>query len=1067
MKRVLNVPLARYYSHYRNSAGIYHLQDDIRTQVFKRSIKHEEPSDKNTALKVAPKPEKRYKKKEVKEVRDTKEMKAKRDINQIKRELEKISLQHLADNGLLNQKTSVPEHLDIEIPPILGNSLDEHFQKIGKLMCEPYLDICNEFLAFKPTKFSEFKYPIQMQSGWTKYTPDKAPEKVDFPTDKAIVFDVETLPLETEFAIMATAVSADAWYVWLSPWILRETDNSRQLVPLGTHEQVVIGHYVGFDRKRVLEEYSLIESKKWFMDTMSFHIAINGMCNQQRLTYLELQSLLKEPEKNSAKIAKLKKRDPWLEKTSRNGLDDCVKFYLNTELSKATRNIIMETRREQIRPNLLRMLIFYCSNDTYYTKLVFDEVFPVFLKKNPHPVSIGSLRFLSQLFLPITEDWCEYVDTCDEYYDQMQGFVSKNLEKLAVEASQIKDMETVKANPWFRQLDWTVKPIRYTKGTEKTPPRMVKNQKLPGMPQWFKDIHPGKELKLTPRTRTSVLLLQLTFDNNPFVWSDKHGWCFNAPNESEKQYLSENLTKVTDLEDVDIEPDTCLFKLPHPNGSKSRCTNPFAKFYTSYFDSGEINSSNKLAADALAMNSECTYWIASRQRIQNQMAVFQKDLPTDIGVEGLILPRVAPTGTVTRRAVEDTWLTASNAKKNRLGSELKSKIQAPPGYSIVGADVDSEELWIASVVGDSLFNIHGGTALGWMTLEGDKEHGTDLHSKSAKILGISRNEAKIFNYGRIYGAGETSASRNLKQFNKTITQADADAKAKDLYSATRGSRIKSKNFALKTFLAGGSESVIYNQLELLANQQQQRTPILGSEITAALANENTTTMSLQRTRVNWTIQSSGVDYLHLLIASMFYLTKVYDIKVRLMLTVHDEVRFLTKDEDKYRAALALQISNLWTRSLFCEQLGFDNIPANIAFFSLVDIDKVLRKEVNDACITPSQPIPLNSGVALSISQLLEKCRSLGPANTEVIKRFDAEKAVERRPLLESIKIPHLLSYAEAQISTPRRAYDLDSSANYKSSRMQFLKPRNMLKFRSRNSFKVNAFPPRRMNLSRN
>jgi hypothetical protein len=37
---------------------------------------------------------------------------------------------------------------------------------------------------------------------------------------------------------------------------------------------------------------------------------------------------------------------------------------------------------------------------------------------------------------------------------------------------------------------------------------------------------------------------------------------------------------------------------------------------------------------------------------------------------------------------------------------------------MVGADVDSQELWIASVIGDAHFaGQHGCTALGWMTLQ--------------------------------------------------------------------------------------------------------------------------------------------------------------------------------------------------------------------------------------------------------------------------------------------------------------------------------------------------------------
>ncbi len=44
----------------------------------------------------------------------------------------------------------------------------------------------------------------------------------------------------------------------------------------------------------------------------------------------------------------------------------------------------------------------------------------------------------------------------------------------------------------------------------------------------------------------------------------------------------------------------------------------------------------------------------------------------------------------------------------RVGSELKAMVQSPPGYHFVGADVDSQELWIAAVLGDAHFaGIHG------------------------------------------------------------------------------------------------------------------------------------------------------------------------------------------------------------------------------------------------------------------------------------------------------------------------------------------------------------------------
>lgn len=67
-----------------------------------------------------------------------------------------------------------------------------------------------------------------------------------------------------------------------------------------------------------------------------------------------------------------------------------------------------------------------------------------------------------------------------------------------------------------------------------------------------------------------------------------------------------------------------------------------------------------------------------------------------------------------------------------------------PGYTFVGADVDSQELWIAAVLGDAYFSgEHGATALGWMTLQGKKSDGSDMHSRTANTAGISRDHAKV------------------------------------------------------------------------------------------------------------------------------------------------------------------------------------------------------------------------------------------------------------------------------------------------------------------------------------
>jgi DNA polymerase gamma 1 len=75
---------------------------------------------------------------------------------------------------------------------------------------------------------------------------------------------------------------------------------------------------------------------------------------------------------------------------------------------------------------------------------------------------------------------------------------------------------------------------------------------------------------------------------------------------------------------------------------------------------------------------------------------------------------------------------------------------------------------------------------------------------------------------------------------------------------------------------------------------------------------------------------------------------------------------------RYRAALALQIANLWTRNLFAFKLGMEDIPQGVAFLSVIDVDRVLRKEVEMPCITPSHPHLIPPRESLGIGNILEK-----------------------------------------------------------------------------------------------
>src|SRR6202000_1828659 len=176
----------------------------------------------------------------------------------------------------------------------------------------------------------------------------------------------------------------------------------------------------------------------------------------------------------------------------------------------------------------------------------------------------------------------------------------------------------------------------------------------------------------------------------------------------------------------------------------------------------------------------------------------------------------------------------------------------------------------------------------------------------------------------------------------------------------------------RSFWRGGSESYVFNKLEDFAEEDYPRTPVLGAGITEALMRRYLTKGGFLPSRINWAIQSSGVDYLHLLIVSMDYLIRRYSLTARLAITVHDEIRYLVAEKDKYRAAMALQVANVWTRAMFSSQLGINDLPQACAYFSAVDIDHVLRKEVDLDCVTPSHPNKIPPGESLDMVQLLSK-----------------------------------------------------------------------------------------------
>ncbi|CAL7936950.1 unnamed protein product [Xylocopa violacea] len=1051
----------------------------------------------------------------------------------------------LLSYGIKTEDASRQPNVDINIPPLEGDNIEEHFYNIGAAQIKPYVKLLKDIMKDIPKMPSKW----MLNEGWTRYTSDGI-ERVDHPLEDAIIFDVEVCVKEGPLPTLATAVTNRAWYGWVSKSLINglsrnfegkqftmdelipmestATEHGEKLNILHKKPKILVGHNVSFDRSKIKEQYWLKRTGLRFIDTMSLHVCISGINSYQR-TILNSKKCTKE---------KLDLQTY----TSLNSLAEIYKFYCGSEMDKNIQNVFVNGTLADIKKDF-EALMTYCANDVIATHNVLLQLFPIFEERFPHPCTLAGMLELSTAYLPINSNWQRYINESESTFEDLNYETKNILANRANAVCELMHNEKYKEDLWMWNEDWSTQPLKVkakflnTENKKRIEKQMTEKEKdvkaqshltandddeeeeedplekefaylmetrkflpsklphMPGYPAWYRKLCPkaNSENWLPGPQNISISmqivpkLLNLTWERYPLYYMKDKGWGILVPYSNDlsietkvplKQLLAQcalskiehssnqtdytmlnlnnevqnelhktefwyNKKKKPDVQlaniyngsahwcNVDIDNCCYFLKLPHKDGKNYNVGNPLARDFLNKFSEHGLAGSDASATEILKIARMLSYWRNNRHRIMSQFVIWFENsyLPGSIkntkkGMRyGAILPLVVICGTLTRRAVEPTWMTASNTSVERVGSELRAMIQAPAGYNIIGADVDSQELWISSIIGDAYYKkIHGATPFGWMTLTGTKSNETDMHSVTAKAVGISRHQAKIINYARIYGAGQKFAERLLKQFNPCMTDAKAISKSRKMFTMTKGRRVykvkpeytyESSDKEYSSYEAyttaalhcksvtemfdkgkwvGGSESAMFNRLEEIAESAHPVTPFLNARLTRALEGQTSDKKYLP-TKVNWIVQSGAVDFLHLMLVSMKWLMKD---NVRFCLSFHDEVRYLVQSRYKYNAALAMHITNLLTRSFCASRLGMKDLPMSVAFFASVEVDTVLRKESDNDCITPSNPRGLKNGYeippgeSLDVWSAIEKSKgSLGPLHDA--KNIDEKK----------------------------------------------------------------------------
>jgi DNA polymerase gamma 1 len=834
---------------------------------------------------------------------------------------------------------------DFSLPTLQAEDIKSHFDKISKDVCATRIRLMKDFAYTEIPEIPESP-SIEYTEGWVKYPFDGQPKEVDGIEERIAVFDCETFVKGSDFAhpILATAVSDKAYYVWMHPsFVDPSIPYEPTLVPLGRKDGVFIAHNVAYDRPRTREAYVLGKTNSWF-DTMSAHINVSGLASGQRWWYIQ-----KQTKKSTYKA------DPiWADKGAMNNLIDCYNFHcrpavpLEQEDKKIRNTFVEATSMEEFqadRDNLTK----YALNDVKITFELYSILVLKYLQNNPSMTTLAGHFGISAAKLPVVSDWDGWFTDCERKWESSIARQEEILGKMATEIyeswneGELTD-EEVKDDPWLSQLDWEAN-FKLTKAGKPS-------SKWYGVPKWVrsvsaKDLVDGKPVieGISTKNRLSHLLLRLKWGDQPIKFFTDKGWCFR--DEDSGDYV----------------------RIPHKDGEGVNVGGVLTKDYVEDFESGILSSDLPQAKELISLAVNVAYWTSVRSRVREQNV---EKVLTPKGEEfSLIIPASVPHNTSTNRAGENLWLTVPDPKYDKIGSEIKTRVQAPKGYVFVESDFDAQEAVVASIFADSYHKVAGSTQFSHSILAGSKDDGSDMHSMTAKAIGISRAVAKGCNYGMLYGCGAKTLANTIRKGNKNIPMKEAMEMGRKLIKIKKGEKAS----RLSQTLIGGSDSYAYNEMARIANMPCPINPLSGTKMSTAFRPSSVGT-DFWTMRNNWCIQSTGSAMLHAFMTAMEWLISHYELEAEFCMSVHDSILYLCPEPQAEKVAALFQVAHVWCWAWMRYNYGIYELPVANAWLSSIEIDKIFRKSADSSTKTVSQQKDEENGRSVSVQDLIPVFNSM-------------------------------------------------------------------------------------------
>lgn len=653
------------------------------------------------------------------------------------------------------------------------NTYDDLISHFAEYTCGEEMELLREFHKSlcesgipKPPAIGQ----IKMYNGWSKY--DKEGNfiaRIKAPEDKILVFDTETYVKGRNLPIIGTATGAQYSYIWLAKEFVKYTDESEwdqyNLVPL-PNTKIVIAHNAGFDVCRIRESYSLPVQIK-ALDTLSMHVVTNGLCSQQRYASVLEQ---KDPSELSWREKAILRNPPkWLQRGTTNSLVAVYNFHVAkekeywsgdshklNEADKDIRDVFVTTNTMDdfvSMGHFREKLIEYASLDTFYTTEIFKSLYPKYLESKPHKSALSGHMLLTTGRVPLVDNWEEWIENCENLLESSNREASDIIKEACLElyknwSNGTLTMDQINKDPFLSQLKWTIKrkkikgnynSIIYNQIREVEKKSEISLQDIPinlreyyqensknffnknydYIPLWYEPFLKNPDIVITPKTEISHLILRLHYEGYPIFKHKTKGWGYFIEKDKFERVKSHGI----------------------PGANVGNC---LGKAYIDDIKNGVLTGEHPASRQIFDIAIRTSFWISTRSRVLERFVVNAKT-PNGTPFK-MMCPQPIVHGTISSRVTENLFLVMTSPKKEKIGSEIRSRITAPNNYNIVSADFSAQELVIASLYGDSKNGGElGSCPMTYRTLLGNKEDFSDVHSSTAFSLFLKPKGYRFIN----------------------------------------------------------------------------------------------------------------------------------------------------------------------------------------------------------------------------------------------------------------------------------------------------------------------------------